>query len=106
MKTFNEEKTKKEITDSESTWGIDISHHQKKINWDELVKHNKPDFIFLKCTEGASHQDTKYNTYKNKAEQYNIVIGAYHFSNVSLKSSALCTPLGECTAKFTVISSS
>lgn len=79
VKTFNEEKTKKEIKDSESTWGIDISHHQKKINWDELVKHNKPDFIFLKCTEGATHQDTKYNTYKNKAEQYNIVIGAYHF---------------------------
>ena len=53
VKTFNEEKTKKEITDSESTWGIDISHHQKKINWDELVKHNKPDFIFLKFSACA-----------------------------------------------------
>lgn len=27
-------------------WGIDISHHQKLIDWDLLVDHNPPDFIF------------------------------------------------------------
>lgn len=60
-------------------WGIDISHYQTKIDWDVLVKNNKPDFIFLKCTEGVTHQDTKYKLYKKKAEKYNILIGAYHF---------------------------
>jgi len=28
-------------------WGIDISHHQSNIDWNKLVKHNKPEFVFL-----------------------------------------------------------
>jgi|SRR5690625_369705 len=79
IKHRNELKVEKEIMDSETIWGIDISHHQKNINWDELVKHNKPDFIFLKCSEGVTHQDTKYKIYKKEAEQHDILMGAYHF---------------------------
>ena len=79
IKSYNARKVEKEIMDSESIWGIDISHHQKNIDWDELVKHNKPDFIFLKCTEGVTHQDTKYKIYKKEAEHHDILIGAYHF---------------------------
>lgn len=67
------------INDGKSIWGIDISHHQQNINWEDLVKHNKPDFMFYKCTEGVTHQDTKYQTYKKKAQQYDILSGAYHF---------------------------
>jgi lysozyme len=67
------------IKDNESIWGIDISHHQTKINWNNLVEQNKPDFIFLKCTEGITHQDSKYKEYKKKAQQYDILVGAYHF---------------------------
>lgn len=44
-------------------------------------RKNKPDFIFLKCTEGATHQDSKYKTYKKNAQQYEILVGAYHFFN-------------------------
>lgn len=73
------EKNTSEIKNNESIWGIDISHHQKKINWNYLVEQNKPDFIFLKCTEGVTHQDSKYKTYKKNAQQYDILVGAYHF---------------------------
>ena len=79
IKLRNELKVEKEIMDSENIWGIDISHHQKNINWDELVKHNKPDFIFLKCSEGVTHQDTKYKIYKKEAEQHDILIGCISF---------------------------
>jgi lysozyme len=79
LKDTNEETVRKEIRDSEGVWGIDISHHQKKINWDELVEYNKPDFIFLKSTEGTTHQDSKYKVYKNEAEKSEILVGAYHF---------------------------
>lgn len=60
-------------------WGIDMSHHQKKIDWDVLVEQNKPDFIFLKCTEGRTHHDSKYQIYKNEASKREILVGAYHF---------------------------
>ena len=63
----------------DSAWGIDISHHQSRVDWDELVEFNKPNFIFLKCTEGVTHQDSKYKKYKSKAKKYNILTGAYHF---------------------------
>lgn len=64
---------------NESLWGIDISHHQQKVDWDALAEHNKPDFIFLKCSEGRTHKDTKYDTYKKEANKRGIVTGAYHF---------------------------
>ncbi len=64
--------------DKSSIWGIDISHHQKNVDWVEL-KYSKPHFIFLKATEGCSHRDTKYKEYKEKAEDQSIIVGAYHF---------------------------
>ncbi len=64
---------------SDVLWGIDISHHQPRVDWDALAEHNKPDFIFLKCSEGRTHKDTKYATYKQEANKRGIVTGAYHF---------------------------
>ena len=60
-------------------WGIDISHHQKSVNWKVLTEKNRPDFIFLKSTEGSSHTDSKYREYYKKAKEYQIPVGAYHF---------------------------
>jgi lysozyme len=72
----------KEISDSGSrnhVWGIDISHHQKSINWQVLVQKNKPDFIFFKATEGSTHTDTRYREYVKEAREHGILVGAYHF---------------------------
>jgi lysozyme len=58
--------------------GIDISHHQKSINW-EKIKSQHIDFIIMKVTEGGDFTDRKYNEYYNAALQRGYKIGAYHF---------------------------
>ncbi|HQP05042.1 MAG TPA: GH25 family lysozyme [Bacteroidales bacterium] len=63
----------------DTCWGIDISHHQKSVDWELLVEKNKPDFIFLKATEGSSHTDSKYSEYAAEARKQGIPVGAYHF---------------------------
>ena len=66
------------FTQESSTWGVDLSHHQKQIDWDEIAL-NPPNFVFLKATEGTTHQDTKYAEYKKEFERLNVPVGAYHF---------------------------
>lgn len=63
-------------------WGIDISHHQKNVNWYKM-EAEKPHFIFLKATEGSTHVDTRYTKYKKEAESLGISTGAYHFFSYS-----------------------
>lgn len=69
-----------------TVWGIDISHHQRIIHWNQLT--DKPDFIFLKSTEGKSHTDTRFKKYYPKAREKKILCGAYHF--FSFKVSGKC----------------
>jgi lysozyme len=59
-------------------WGIDISHHQKKINW-ELLKKEKINFVIIKATEGADYQDPKFREYWNRSLREGYETGAYHF---------------------------
>lgn len=59
-------------------WGIDISHHQKGIEWKKF-DDALPSFVFLKATEGSTHEDTRYQEYKNKLNAKGIPTGAYHF---------------------------
>ena len=41
---------------SKSYVGIDVSHHQGRILWDEVAKENI-DFVYIKATEGATYVD-------------------------------------------------
>ncbi len=76
--------------------GIDISHYQGDIQWEELCFHidnsrklyknanNKThprpvDFVVAKATQGANHRDSHYNRYKQGAREQRIIFGAYHF---------------------------
>lgn len=83
----DKQKSKKAFKSDEkgTAWGIDLSHHQRTINWDVLVEKNKPDFIFLKATEGSTHIDTKYSTYLKKSRELGIPVGAYHFFSYQSK---------------------
>ena len=63
---------------SNQIWGLDISHHQGSINWTTLAA-KKPDFIFLKATEGSTHTDPTYAASKAAARKRGITTGAYHF---------------------------
>ena len=91
-------KTKKaNYTIGENVYGIDVSHHQTNIDWDNLafycdekgnVYNGKPKeklhlqpvfFVYVKATEGASVKDEMYNVRMIEAERHGIAKGAYHF---------------------------
>lgn len=61
--------------------GIDVSHHQRHINWEKVATHEefKVRFCFMKATEGASHKDTQFKNYWAESKAAKLVRGAYHF---------------------------
>ena len=65
--------------------GIDISHHQSSINWEEVklmqIKNIKIGFSFIKATEGIESMDSRFRRNWFEARQNNIPRGAYHFFN-------------------------
>ncbi|MCM1034516.1 MAG: hypothetical protein NC038_02960 [Paludibacter sp.] len=84
--------------------GIDISHYQSYIDWEEVcflydphhklythptqkTQRREVDFVIAKATEGARIHDAFYHRNKEGAGKQNIPFGAYHF--YSYKSSAL-----------------
>src|SRR5690554_2127828 len=79
LRSMNEKKVTSQKDAIGFVWGIDLSHHQQRVDWDLLVAENQPDFIFLKCSEGKTHRDTKYKEYKKEAKKRGIPTGAYHF---------------------------
>ena len=64
--------------------GIDVSHHQGEIVWDELATGNVS-FVYMKATEGADHQDRRFHENWAAAGAAGIPRGAYHFFT-------FCTP--------------
>ena len=67
--------------------GIDISHHQGNINWQELKDHGMIDkfpvrFVMIKATEGATRVDPKFEDNFYQAREYGFTRGAYHFYSV------------------------
>lgn len=58
--------------------GIDISHHQGEIEWDQL-KRTGLSFIFIKATEGTDLRDSLFIENWENAEGIDITKGAYHF---------------------------
>lgn len=60
-------------------WGLDVSRHQKDVNWLEVAQHEKPDFVFIKATEGTLIVDPTYARHRRELEEAGITWGAYHF---------------------------
>lgn len=56
--------------------GYDLSSHNRNLNWEKL---SKSQFVYLKATEGSDFTDKKYRSYKQKARENNLKVGAYHF---------------------------
>ncbi len=57
--------------------GIDISHHNGRINWRQLPK--TLDFIYIKATEGGTYVDQYYIRNVDSATLYKFNIGSYHY---------------------------
>lgn len=68
--------------------GIDVSHHQKTINWDTVGHYygDSLDFVYIKATEGKTHVDELFQFNIEKARKAGFHVGAYHY--FSMKSGA------------------
>ena len=64
------------------TYGIDVSHWQKNINW-EKVRERRVIFAFIKATEGGTRKDPFFNQNWEKAGEAGVIRGAYHYFNLS-----------------------
>lgn len=67
--------------------GIDISHHQGDIDWDELrekgmINETPIRFIMIKATEGATKIDDNFEDNFYQAREYGFTRGAYHFYSI------------------------
>ena len=67
--------------------GIDISHHQGEIDWDELrdkglINESPIRFVMIKATEGASRVDENFRNNFYQAREHGFTRGAYHFYSV------------------------
>lgn len=66
-----------------SSFGIDISHHQGEIDWENLIKEQGYDtvihFVYCKATEGTDYLDTKWYYNRKNLRQLEVPHGAYHF---------------------------
>lgn len=58
--------------------GVDVSHHNSYINWNQLRKDNIT-FVYLKSTEGTDHKDRDYNRNYKVARDAGLKVGTYHF---------------------------
>lgn len=63
--------------------GIDVSHHQGAIDWEELMinRHFDTiiDFVYCKVTEGTDHLDSQYDANRKWLNDFGIYNGAYHY---------------------------
>lgn len=58
--------------------GIDVSHFQEKVNWEE-IKSAGIDFAYYKATQGSKEVDPEYHINREGARNSGIYHGAYHF---------------------------
>ena len=59
--------------------GIDISDHQKHIDWPEVAKDKNIKYVYIKATEGATYVSNLYRYNLENAHKHGIKVGSYHF---------------------------
>ena len=61
-----------------SNIGVDISSYQANVDMNKLEDQNIK-FIYIKATEGSTHQDDKFAENWKNAKNTELLSGAYHF---------------------------
>lgn len=59
--------------------GIDVSRHNRHIDWAKVANDTNIYFVYLKATEGATHVDPAYKTYLKGARENGLAVGSYHY---------------------------
>jgi lysozyme len=62
-----------------SIHGIDVSNHQKDIDWKQVNRNPKIRFAFIKATEGKDYKDKYFQENWNNASEAGLYKGAYHY---------------------------
>lgn len=82
-KELNIASFRKQVPEGFQSIGLDVSHHQGKIDWEKLMQKNGFDtlihFVYCKATEGHTHYDTKWKHNRESLNNLGIPNGAYHF---------------------------
>ncbi|MBQ9165194.1 MAG: glycosyl hydrolase family 25 [Bacteroidaceae bacterium] len=64
---------------SEGKTGIDISHYQGRINWEEVARDPQVTFVIMKATESSDFVDNTYQYNIREARRHGLKVGSYHF---------------------------
>lgn len=59
--------------------GVDVSHHQRTIEWDTVAGTQSLDFAFVKATEGHDFRDSLFCRNWENLRRLGVRRGAYHF---------------------------
>ncbi len=59
--------------------GIDVSHYQGNINWDEVALDKNAGYVYLKATEGTSIVDNTYRRNFQECKRVGLKVGSYLF---------------------------
>ena len=66
------------VHENSSTIGVDISAYQANVDMAKLKEQNIR-FIYIKASEGSSHQDERFAVNWKNAQEAGLPAGAYHF---------------------------
>ena len=66
------------VNEKQSTIGVDLSSYQANVDMDTL-KAQGVAFVYIKATEGSSHQDKRFRENWENAAAAGLPSGAYHF---------------------------
>ena len=73
---------------SEQLHGIDVSHYQGRINWDEVAKDPNVNYVYLKATEGVNITDDTYRYNFRECKRVGLKVGSYLFFRPRLSAKA------------------
>ena len=66
------------VNEGQNTIGVDISSYQADVDMKKL-KQQGVEFVYIKATEGSSHQDEYFKENWKNASEAQLPSGAYHF---------------------------
>ena len=67
-------------SDGVSFHGIDVSHHQGRIDWKTVAADGRVGFVYIRASNG-SRVDANYRRNIQEARQQGLLVGSYHFLN-------------------------
>lgn len=68
--------------------GIDVSHYQGRINWQEVARDPQVGYVYMKMTEGSNMIDNTYEYNNREARRAGLKVGVYHFFRANVTAEA------------------